>query len=378
MIYMDNAATSFFKPPEIINAAVSTVKFLSVNAGRGSHFMALKGARLIMSVREKTAAFFGAEDPMRVIFTAGCTAALNAAILGSNLSGRHVITTALEHNSVLRPLFELKRRGDISLTVLTPSADGTVSAEDVKQAIRRSTAMVAVTHVSNVTGVCQPVAEIGAVCRKNNVIFLVDAAQSAGLCDINVQADKIDILAVPAHKGLHSLPGAGALILSERASLYPTVFGGTGTASDSLMQPVSVPDGFEAGTLNLPAIAAMGRALDLALRQKSQRRHALEQVSTRLYRQLAALPQIKLYSPPVSPVGIISFNVRGRDSEEVCSILSERYGICVRGGLHCAPLCHKALSTSVRGAVRISPAFNNTPKEADAVAAAVKNIVLQN
>ena len=183
---------------------------------------------------------------------------------------------------------------------------------------------------------------------------------------------------MPAHKGLHSLPGAGALILSERASLYPTVFGGTGTASDSLMQPVSVPDGFEAGTLNLPAIAAMGRALDLALRQKSQRRHALEQVSTRLYRQLAALPQIKLYSPPVSPAGIISFNVRGRDSEEVCSILSERYGICVRGGLHCAPLCHKALSTSVRGAVRISPAFNNTPKEADAVAAAVKNIVLQN
>ena len=378
MIYLDNAATTGRKPYSVINAVAAALREHSANPGRSGHSDSLSAASAVYAVREKTAAFFGAEDPMRVIFTAGCTAALNAAILGSNLSGRHVITTALEHNSVLRPLFELKRRGDISLTVLTPSADGTVSAEDVKQAIRRSTAMVAVTHVSNVTGVCQPVAEIGAVCRKNNVIFLVDAAQSAGLCDINVQADKIDILAVPAHKGLHSLPGAGALILSERASLYPTVFGGTGTASDSLMQPVSVPDGFEAGTLNLPAIAAMGRALDLALRQKSQRRHALEQVSTRLYRQLAALPQIKLYSPPVSPAGIISFNVRGRDSEEVCSILSERYGICVRGGLHCAPLCHKALSTSVRGAVRISPAFNNTPKEADAVAAAVKNIVLQN
>ena len=378
MIYFDNAATTGYKPPEVIQAVNYALTHLSANPGRSAHRQAIEGSLKMAETREKIAKLVGCPNPDNVVFSLNCTTALNQAILGSVTRGCHIISSLSEHNSVLRPLFELKRRGDISLTVLTPSADGTVSAEDVKQAIRRSTAMVAVTHVSNVTGVCQPVAEIGAVCRKNNVIFLVDAAQSAGLCDINVQADKIDILAVPAHKGLHSLPGAGALILSERASLYPTVFGGTGTASDSLMQPVSVPDGFEAGTLNLPAIAAMGRALDLALRQKSQRRHALEQVSTQLYRQLAALPQIKLYSPPVSPAGIISFNVRGRDSEEVCSILSERYGICARGGLHCAPLCHKALSTSVRGAVRISPAFNNTPKEADAVAAAVKNIVLQN
>lgn len=377
MIYFDNSATTFYKPPEVIGAAVSAMKFLSVNPGRSAHFMSTKGARLVFSVREKIASLFGCSDAQRVIFTSGCTAALNLAILGSNLHGKHIVTTSLEHNSVLRPLFELKRRGDISLSVVAPEQNGIVTSTTVSEAMRKNTAMVITTHVSNVTGAVMPIAEIGALCRKNGVIYLVDAAQSAGIEPINVEKDNIDLLAAPAHKGLHGITGAGFLIVGRRTSLFPVTFGGTGTDSDNLTQPVSFPDGYEAGTLNLPAIAALGRAIDLCKRDMIVRTKAVTALCSYLYDKLGEIPEVRLYSPEYSPSGIVAFNLKGSDSEYVSDILSEKYGICVRSGLHCAPLVHRFLGTSARGIVRASLSFDNTLREAEIFAEAIKAIAVQ-
>lgn len=378
MIYFDNSATTFFKPPEVIGAAVSAMKYLSVNPGRAAHYMALKGARLIYSAREKTARFFGCGDASRVIFTSGCTAALNLAVMGSNLLGKHVVTTALEHNSVLRPLFELKRRGDISLSVVPPSQNGVVTVQAIAGAVRKNTAMVITTHISNVIGTVQPIAEIGSFCRKNDIVYLVDAAQSAGMEHIDVEKFNIDMLAAPAHKGLHAITGAGVLVMGERASVMPVTFGGTGTDSDNLMQPISFPDGYEAGTINLPAVAALARAEDLCIARFETRRNTVLSLCSYLYDKLSQMPEIKIYSPRYSPGGIIAFNIRGFDSESVAEYLSEKYSICLRSGLHCAPLAHRFLGTSSRGIVRASLSFDNTKAEIDIFADAVKHIIMQN
>lgn len=375
MIYFDNAATSFFKPPEVIEAALNTVRFLSVNPGRSAHFMALKGSALVYRARKTLASFFGCDDPSRVIFTSGCTHSVNLAVMGSNLIGKHVITTALEHNAVLRPLFELKRRGIISLTVIPPNENGNISASDVLSAVRPTTAMVAMTHVSNVTGAVNPIAETGEICRKKGVLFLVDAAQSAGHIPLNAKECAIDMLAAPSHKGLHGLPGSGALILSERASLTPIIFGGTGTHSLSLIQPPDYPEGLEAGTLNLPGIAAMARAADICNRDFAVRRKKLSSLTARLTESLKNLHGVRLYSRDYSPSGIVAFNLAGMQSDDVAEILSEKYTICVRSGLHCAPLIHKALGTEQRGIVRASLSFSNTEDEVDAFANAIGEIL---
>lgn len=374
MIYFDNAATTFFKPPEVIQAAVNTVKYLSVNPGRSAHFMAIKGASAMFHARKTVGDFFGCDDFSRVIFTSGCTESVNLAVFGSNLYGKHVVTTALEHNAVLRPLFELKRRGIISLSVVNPNENGCVTALDVMKALRPSTALVAVVHVSNVTGAVNPVAEIGAVCRKYGVLFLVDAAQSAGHEHVDVKKCNIDMLAVPAHKGLHSLPGAGALILSERVALTPIVFGGTGVDSINLVQSPVFPEGLEAGTRNLPGIVAMARAAGLAKRDFETRKNALSALTHTLTDNLKRIGGVRLYSPENSPSGIVSFNISGMTSEETADILSEKYRICVRSGLHCAPLIHRALGTEQRGIVRASLAFCNTDGEVAAFSQAVEDI----
>lgn len=374
LIYFDNAATTFFKPQEVINAAVNTIKNLSVNPGRAAHFLSVKGSALMWHARTSLADFFGCDDPSRVIFTSGCTHALNAAIFGSNLYGKHVITTALEHNAVLRPLFELKRRGHISLTVIYPGDDGTIDPSSVLQAIRQTTAMVAMTHVSNVTGAVNPVEKTGEICYKNGIFFLVDAAQSAGHIPLDVKKCHIDMLALPAHKGLHALPGCGALILSEKAEITPFIFGGTGTNSSSLVQPASYPEGLEAGTLNLPGIAAMARAANLCKSEFSARKQKLETLTRLLFKGLSEIKGVRIYSPESSPSGIVSFNLSHLDSGEVADILSEKHRACVRSGLHCAPLLHRATGTEQKGMVRASLSFYNTEEEVAEFVKATKEI----
>lgn len=374
MIYFDNAATTFYKPPEVLNAAVNTVKNLSVNPGRAAHFLAVKGSALLWRARTFISDFFGCDDPSRIIFTSGCTHSVNAAIFGSNLYGKHVITTVLEHNAVLRPLFELKRRGHISLTVIAPGNDGTIDPSSVLQALRPSTALVTVTHVSNVTGAVNPVEKIGEICKNNGVLFLVDAAQSAGHIPIDAQKYNIDMLAIPAHKGLHALPGCGALILSEKAEIMPFIFGGTGTDSSSLVQQASYPEGLEAGTLNLPGIAAMARAVKLCKSEFILRRQKLAKLTSLLYNGLKGIKGARVYSALPSPSGIVSFNLGQFDSTEVADILSAKYKICVRSGLHCAPLIHRMSGTEQKGMVRASLSYYNTAEEVSAFIKAAEEI----
>lgn len=373
MIYLDNSSTTHFKPLEVIQAAVNAIRYLSVNPGRASHSEAIKGARLMFSAREHIADLFGFKYPERVILTSGCTAALNQAIFGLRLHKKHVITTVYEHNAVLRSLFELKRRGEIALTVVNPDENGIITARVIAKALRQDTGLVAVNHISNVTGAVARISEIGALCRSNNVLFLVDAAQSAGISQIDMSEDMIDMLALPAHKGLHGLPGVGALLVSKGVPLYPVKFGGTGTASDNVYQGNDFPEDFEAGTVNLPGIAAFLRAARLAKTEMKARQKTICDLSRRAIAQLKALNGVTIYTPQSSFGGIICFNVENMSCHQVANILSEHYNICVRSGLHCAPLVAGYIGAK-SGTVRASLSFDNTAPEIDFFVRAIAEI----
>lgn len=369
MIYFDNSASSYYKPPSVVNAMTNALKFLPANAGRSGHSEALKGAALVQKTRERMAFFVTAGDG-DVVFTAGCTAALNLAIFGSVRRGGHVITTVREHNSVLRPLYELRRRGLITLSV----ADK-VTAEEIGKLVRPETYMVATNHVSNVNGEVAPVKEIGWLCREKGLIYLVDGAQSVGYLPVDMTNDNIDMLAVAPHKGLHAAQGAGALVASKRVSLRPVIFGGTGTASHELIQPSDRPDGLEAGTLPLPAIASLCAALKWADATADKNRDKIASLYSALYDGAKRVAGLEIYSPPDSPSGIFAFNVSSLAPSETADILSAEYDICVRAGLHCAPLMHEHLGLlGSGGCVRASLGCDNTPEQIDFFLRALREI----
>lgn len=374
MIYFDNSASSFHKPAEVINAVKNALSFLSANPGRSGHSAAMKAANLVYSARSKCAEFLGLNDPNRVIFTDNCTGALNLAILGSVKRGGHVVTTVFEHNSVLRPLFELKRRGIISLSVAQPDCSGVITADAIERLITPKTYLVAVNHVSNVTGAIAPIHEIGKICRKHNILFSVDGAQSVGYVDFDMQGANVDMLAVAPHKGLHAPQGVGVLCVSERVVLRPVKYGGTGTASHELRQPDDMPEGFESGTLPTPAIAGLCAAIGVCRRDSFNRRRTVSELSSRLRRGLSSISGVKILSPENALSGITAFNIDGLDSESVSDVLSSDYDICVRAGLHCAPLAHEYLGTLKSGAVRVSLGYDNTAAEIDFFLKAVKEI----
>lgn len=369
MIYFDNSASSYYKPPSVVNAMTNALKFLPANAGRSGHSEALKGAALVQKTRERMAFFVTAGD-CDVVFTAGCTAALNLAIFGSVRRGGHVITTVREHNSVLRPLYELRRRGLITLSV----ADK-VTAEEIGKLVRPETYMIVTNHVSNVNGEVAPVKEIGWLCREKGLIYLVDGAQSVGYLPVDMTNDNIDMLAVAPHKGLHAAQGAGALVASKRVSLRPVIFGGTGTASHELIQPSDRPDGLEAGTLPLPAIASLCAALKWADATADKNRDKIASLYSALYDGAKRISGLKIYSPPASPSGIFAFNVSSLAPSETADILSAEYDICVRAGLHCAPLMHEHLGLlGSGGCVRASLGCDNTPEQIDFFLRALREI----
>jgi cysteine desulfurase family protein len=364
MIYLDNAATTSYKPPAVINAVKNSLKYLSANPGRGGHSAAMKAAYLINNTRDRVSNFFGCENPDLCFFTHNCTDSLNIAINGSARAG-HVITTANEHNSVLRPLFEMERRKMIKLTVLAPDAAGTITPRMVKEHLRPDTYLVCVNHVSNVTGAASPVGDIGKITRPRRILFLVDSAQSGGHFRIDMKSMNIDMLAAAGHKGLHGPQGVGALLISPDAAavLKPTRYGGTGTDSANVYHPSTPPEAFESGTAATPAIAGLNAAIRYT--EKNFERNALKMnaLTELLINELNAIPNIKVYTPPLSRSGVVSFNLPCLNSVDVCNILNEEYGICARGGLHCAPLIHKHLDTLQRGAVRISVSPENDEKE---------------
>jgi len=372
MIYFDNAASGGFKPQSVIQAVTDTLKS-PANPGRSAHSAALAAAETVYKARQAAAEFFGAESTENVIFTANCTAALNLAIFGS-LNKGHVITTANEHNSVLRPLYELERRGMIRLTIVPPDSQGAVTSEMLSRHIRTDTQMIAVNHVSNVTGAVTQISNIGRLCVFKNILFLADTAQSAGHINIDMRRDNIDLLAVAPHKGLYSPQGVGILVTSPKITLNPVTFGGTGTESENPRQPLVSPEAYESGTLNTPGLAGLSAGIAYTKNIFEAARQKITFLSGLLILELSKISGVTVYSPPDVYSGVISFNIKNLPSATVSDILNNEYGICARPGLHCAPLIHKHLGTLSRGAVRISVSYENTAEEASFFLTAVKEI----
>ncbi len=373
MIYFDNSATSGVKPESVINAAVSAMKFMSANPGRSGHSLSLKAGMLVYSTRKKAAKLLGLSEPERIVFSLNCTQALNTAILGTVQDGGNVVTTVTEHNSVLRPLFELQRAGKITVSLAEPNEHGVITANAIERALTPRTYMVAVNHVSNVTGATNSIDEIGKLCRKRGIKFLVDGAQSVGYGEINISEQNIDYLAVAPHKGLHAIQGIGILALGADAP-NPIIYGGTGTQSENVLQPSELPESLESGTLPTPAIAALNAAITHNEKTRAQSREKIHELSAYILETLQTIRGVKIYTPQNVFNGMISFNIRGIGSMDASNILSSQYDIAVRGGLHCAPLMHRHLGTVETGIIRASISGENTFGEAEFFLKAVKEI----
>ena len=373
MIYFDNSATSYHKPDCVVGAVVSAARHLSANPGRSGHSLSLRAGMLVYDTRKKAAELLGTSAD-RIVFTSGCTQALNLAILGTVEDGGTVITTANEHNSVLRPLFELQRKGRISVKVLPPDERGVVTAEAIERALTPRTYMVAINHISNVTGAACCIDEIGMLCRRKNILLLVDGAQSVGYGEIDIEEQNIDFLAVAPHKGLHALQGVGILALGSRAKVEPVLYGGTGTESESVFQPRELPESLEAGTLPTPAIAALNAAIAHNQKIRASTRRKIAELSAYLIGSLQRIRGVRVYSPPDAFSGIATFAIEGIGSMDAANILSAQYDIAVRGGLHCAPLIHRHLGTLKEGLIRASVSGDNTFDEGAYFLKAVQEI----
>lgn len=375
MIYFDNAATSRFKPSVTLNAVMEELTS-SANPGRGGHNDSIKSGEKVFSARMNIKEFFNADDKYEVIFTKNCTEALNLAIRGylSSFAGKvHVITSQLEHNSILRILFELEKRGKISLSFVEYTHNYEISISSIEKIIRRNTVLVALAHMSNVIGNHIDVKSISNYLMKRRIPLLIDGAQSVGHIAIDFSESPISMLASAGHKGLYGVQGTGFLIFDrESVRLSPITFGGTGTNSQSLFQPDDIPERYESGTLNTAGIAGLSKSVSWVKDNFGEINKKIYKISTYIYNTLYELESIELYTPYPSPV--ISFNVSGLDSIEVANYLNEK-DIAVRAGLHCAPLTHKLLGTFEKGAVRVSIGYSNTIEEAEYLIDTIKEIL---
>lgn len=371
-IYFDNAASGGCKPDCVKNAVLQALE-KSANPGRSGHKEALAAGLMIADARDNTANFFGLADG-NVVFTHNCTTALNFAIFGG-LRGGHVVTTAFEHNSVLRPLDYLKRIGRIDYSVVFPDSSGVIKTKDIFNNIFRNTRMIIVNHVSNVTGARAPIEEIGLCAQNLGIPFLVDAAQSAGHININMKESKINILAAAGHKGLAAPQGVGVLAISQGIKLNPMILGGTGSFSESPIQPDDLPEGLESGTLSTPAIAGLNAGINWIKQNFDSFSKKIYDMTYLLYNELTKIPEVIMYTPQGHYNGIITFNIRGLIAGQTANILDEKFNICVRPGLHCAPLAHKFLGTLKYGAVRASLSYQNTFEEVEIFVDAIRKIV---
>ena len=375
-IYFDNAATSHPKPSAVVQAVAKALTETNANPGRSGHRAAIEAARVVLDCRERLAALLGAGDPMRVVHCFNCTDALNQAIKGSLHVGDHVVATCLEHNSVLRVLHALATRGRITLTLVPPRPDGFVDPGDVGDALTPATALIVCTHASNVTGAIQPVAAIGQVAKAAGVRYLIDGAQALGGMPVDVKALGCDLYAFPGHKSLLGPQGTGGLYIAGGIRLNPLREGGTGTDSHSLLQPETLPERYESGTVNLPGIAGLAAGCEYVASRLSQIMMQERELTQALYDGLAAMDGITLYSPAqeAGRAGIVCFNVGDLPSAQVADALARR-DIAVRGGLHCAPEAHRFLGTLLRGAVRASIGHANTFEEVERFLQAVRALL---
>lgn len=375
MIYLDNAATTRKKPPEVVTAVTEALCFLG-NAGRGAHEATLQASRTIYDTRRKLAEFFHAESPDRIAFTCNATESLNTAIKGLLSPGDHVVTTQLEHNSVLRPLYEMEEKG-AELTILPADQKGNINLADLEAAIRPETKAIICTHGSNVTGNLVDISAIGEIAQKHDVIFIVDASQTAGVFPIDVQAMHIDILCFTGHKSLLGPQGTGGVYVRTGLQLRPLKSGGSGVQTFSKRHPQQMPTVLEAGTLNGHGIAGLDAALDYLMRMGIDSiREKEQQLMWQFYEGIREIPGVKIYGDfsRKNRCAIVSFNIGDYDSAEVSDELAEVWEIATRSGGHCAPLMHEALGTAEQGAVRVSFSHYNTEEEVKIAIAAVKEL----
>ncbi len=365
MIYMDNAATTWPKPPIVLKAVLRCMEKYGANPGRAGHFMAVQAGNILLYTREMLCQLLNVSDPFQIIYTSNCTDSLNLGVKGLLRSGDHVITSSMEHNSLIRPLMALKQSG-VELEFIACDPQGRLDPRDIEKAIRKNTKLIATTHASNVTGTRLPIREIGSLAHNYGIPYLVDAAQTIGVLPMDLGTLPVDMLAFPGHKGLLGPQGTGGLYISPAITLNQLKEGGTGSQSERLEQPGLLPDRYESGTLNTPGIAGLGAGIKYILDKGQENLRAQENRMEKLFYEAAyKLRGIKVYGPcdPKERIGVISINIRDRDSSEIANLLDERYGIATRGGLHCAPMAHQTIGTLKQGTVRFSPGIFSTMDE---------------
>ena len=375
MIYFDNAATTLQKPECVLRAVMEAMGTFG-NPGRGVHEPALAASRAVYETRCALAQLFHGENPANIAFTANATAALNIAIKGTLNPGDHVITTAMEHNSVLRPLYELEVQG-VELAILPADRQGRVAYEDFEAAIRDNTRAIVCTHGSNLTGNLLDIGKIGAIAKAHGLLFVVDASQTAGVFPIDVQKMDIDILCFTGHKGLLGPQGTGGLYVREGVDVRPLLTGGSGVQSHSKTHPAQMPTALESGTLNAHGLAGLNAGVRWLLETgiDTLRQKELD-LMWAFYEGVREIPEITVYGDfsARERCPIVSLNVRDYDSSQVSDALFSQYGIATRPGAHCAPLMHDALGTGSRGGVRFSFSHYNTMEEIKIAIAALREI----
>jgi cysteine desulfurase/selenocysteine lyase len=377
MIYLDNAATTFPKPECVYKVMDEFMREKCANPGRAGHRMSVEAEQTLEKARVTVAGFLGIKSPERMIFTYNATDALNMGIKGLLSEGDHVITSNLEHNSVSRPLKGLENRGVITVTWVASSDDGFICVDDIKSAIRSNTKLIVCTHASNVLGTIQPIREIGEVARERDIIFMVDAAQTIGVCDIDVDEQYIDMLAFTGHKGPFGPPGSGGLYVGDRVELRAWREGGTGFKPESPSQPDSLPYKLESGTPNSVGIIGLKAGIEFCINEGIDKiRDHERKLTMRLISALETDDRFNIYGSLDGNrrVGIVSINIKGVQPSEVGAILDNRFNIAVRPGLHCAPYIHREIGTFPEGMVRISPGYFNTMEEIEETILGLKEI----
>jgi cysteine desulfurase family protein len=371
MIYLDNAATTWPKPPAVMESLGTSLRDFGANPGRGGHSFSLRTGRKVLASRQALASFFNSKRPERWIYTSSATDSVNTAMFGLLQPGDHVIASAIEHNAVARPLHHLTQQG-VAVSFLPGKENVASEARDL---MRPNTRLLVISHASNVTGQVQPLQDIIALRREADLLLLVDAAQTAGLLPIDVEAG-IDLLAIPGHKSLYGPPGIGALYVAPGVQLQPLRFGGTGSKSESREQPETYPDRLESGTLNTPGIFALNAGMQFVQAQGQENLYRKEMHLARmLVTGLRTIPGVIVYSWDDQPqVPVVACNIESTDSNEVAMILDQSFQICSRAGLHCAPLAHQGLGTLGQGVVRFSLGAFNTEEEIQLAISAMEAI----
>ena len=374
--YFDNSATSNPKPKAVLEKVQEALIYFNGNPGRSGYKKAVEIDRAIYNVRVKIAEFFNIKDPLKIAFTSNASESLNFAVKGAGLSDCHIISSVLEHNSVLRPLHYLRDEKNVSLSFVSPHKDSEDFLKEIKSLINEKTKAVVLNHISNVTGYIADIEAVGKLCREKNLLFIVDASQSAGFLKIDVEKFNIDILCFTGHKSLFGIQGTGGIYVREGISLNPLLEGGTGSFSKLPRQPKRMPELLECGTLNTPGILSLGAGIDfinsVGLENIKNHEYAL---TKRFIDKISEIKNITIYGyKDIFRGAVVSLNIKNISSSDLSAVLDEEFNICTRSGFHCAPLAHKFYDTYETGMVRFSFGYFNTAEEIDYAAEALKEI----